>query len=444
MDLLNIGYCNTCNKQFKGKVGLVIHRRRMHAVAYHQEATDIIIANHANQTRPRWTDGDSRRMAQIEIDIFSQKADSRRFPINNAIAEQFPERSVTAIKTHRASTKYKELVRTLQASDDIQLHTATITDTATNTDNDSTTNTDTNTDTNSNIITDTFTNTGINCYSNTEPYTDNDIDLNTSRQRIHIDTNINSHCTNINTNLQYTNRNIHHTHNINSNTNTIQNHPSVNRRNTLDEINNNSMNRLVESIQKKNHSLNNTTKIIKLNILQYILDNIPTIPILPDLLFHIQNFKSNNIQHLIDLDHRYLLQSTNIINNKVITILNSNSINNNRLNPNNIGILSNKAFKRRHRRILYAKTQNMFTKNRSALSRAIFDNDDITVECDEVPIENQFIFWSELFNKTSIPFNRTFTNNTLDNTTPISLGEVQACFNALHDGAPGIDNIKKK
>ena len=68
---------------------------------------------------------------------------------------------------------------------------------------------------------------------------------------IHIDKNINSHCTNINTNLQNTNRNIHHTHNINSNTNTIQNHPSVNRRSTLDEINNNSMNRLVESIQKK-------------------------------------------------------------------------------------------------------------------------------------------------------------------------------------------------
>ena len=96
------------------------------------------IANHANQTMPRWTYGDSRRMAQIEIEIFSQKADSRRFPIHNAIAEMFPERSVTAIKTHRASTKYKELVCTLQASDDIQLHTTrhtihiydTLTDTA--------------------------------------------------------------------------------------------------------------------------------------------------------------------------------------------------------------------------------------------------------------------------------------------------------------------------
>ena len=63
MDLLNVGYFNTCNKQFKGKMGLAIHRRRMHAVAYHQKATYIIIANHANQTRPRWTDEDSRKMS---------------------------------------------------------------------------------------------------------------------------------------------------------------------------------------------------------------------------------------------------------------------------------------------------------------------------------------------------------------------------------------------
>ena len=85
----------------------------------------------------------------------------------------------------------------------------------------------------------------------------------------------------------------------------------------------------------------------------------------------------------------------------------------------------------------------MFNKNRSGLARAIFDNDDITVERDEVPLETQFKFWSELFNKTSIPFSRTFTNNILDNTTPINLGEVQACFNALYEGEYGIDNINK-
>ena len=70
------------------------------------------------------------------------------------------------------------------------------------------------------------------------------------------------------------------------------------------------------------------------------------------------------------------------------------------------------AFTRMNRRILYAKTQTMFNKNRSGLARAIFDNDDIIVERDEIHIETQFKFWSELFNKTSIPFSLTFTNNT--------------------------------
>ena len=64
------------------------------------------------------------------------------------------------------------------------------------------------------------------------------------------------------------------------------------------------------------------------------------------------------------------------------------------------------------------------------------------VEHDEDPIETQFKFWSELYNKTSISFICIFTN-TLDNATHISLSEVQEYVNALHDGAPGIVNIKK-
>ena len=58
--------------------------------------------------------------------FISHKADSR-WVLNNAIAVQFPERSVTVIKIHRASRKYKELVRTLRASDDFQLHTTRLT-----------------------------------------------------------------------------------------------------------------------------------------------------------------------------------------------------------------------------------------------------------------------------------------------------------------------------
>ena len=269
MDLINVGYCNTCNKQFKGKVGLAKHRRRMHAVAYNQEATEIHIANHANQTKPRWTDEDSRRMAQIDIDIFSQKADSRRFPINNAIAEQFPERSVTAIKTHAYTDQFNNL-----------------------------------------------------------------------------ETHINSQYTETHTNLQ--DININNTYDINLNTNdAIQDHPS---------INNNCMNRNVESIQNKNHSLNNTNKNIKLNILQYILTNIPNKSILNELLLHIQNFKYNNNQYLIDLDYSHLLKSSNIPNNKVNKIVNSNSIN--RSHSDNIGFISNRALKRRNRRILYSKNLN--------------------------------------------------------------------------------------
>ena len=374
MDLINVGYCNTCNKQFKGKVGLAKHRRRMHAVAYNQEATEIHIANHANQTKPRWTDEDSRRMAQIEIDIFFQKADIRRFPINNAIAEQFPERSVTAIKIHRVSTKYQEPVRTLQASDDIQLyttrHTLHIHDTITNTNTDTNTNydintdtatltntlTNTNNDTNINALTDTFTDShnNININITTNIHTCTDTDLNNSFQQTHaytdqfnnLETHINSQYTETHTNLQ--DININNTYDINLNTNdAIQDHPS---------INNNCMNRNVESIQNKNHSLNNTNKNIKLNILQYILTNIPNKSILNELLLHIQNFKYNNNQYLIDLDYSHLLKSSNIPNNKVNKILNSNSIN--RSHSDNIGFISNRALKRRNRRILYSKNLN--------------------------------------------------------------------------------------
>ena len=64
------------------------------------------------------------------------------------------------------------------------------------------------------------------------------------------------------------------------------------------------MNRNVESIQNKNHSLNNTNKNIKINILQYILTNILNKPILNEVLLHIQHFKYNNIQYLVDLESR--------------------------------------------------------------------------------------------------------------------------------------------
>ena len=102
MDLVNIGYCIIFNKQCNGNVVLSIHRRRMHAAEFHIEVTDRIRIDVPKQLRSRLTDGDSRRLVLIEIDINSRQEDSHRFHFNT-LSSQFPERSATAITTHRAS-----------------------------------------------------------------------------------------------------------------------------------------------------------------------------------------------------------------------------------------------------------------------------------------------------------------------------------------------------
>ena len=55
----------------------------------------------------------------VEISIITKKPDSKRFPINKQIVQQFKGKTLTAIKTHRASSKYKALVRTLLTNDDV-------------------------------------------------------------------------------------------------------------------------------------------------------------------------------------------------------------------------------------------------------------------------------------------------------------------------------------
>ena len=110
MDHINEGFCINCSKQFKGKIGLSIHQRRMHAADYHQRVTDDITSIRANYVRPRWIDLESRRLSMVEISIITKKPDSKRFPINKQIMQQFQGKTLTASKTHRASSKYKALV----------------------------------------------------------------------------------------------------------------------------------------------------------------------------------------------------------------------------------------------------------------------------------------------------------------------------------------------
>ena len=119
MDHISEGFCINCSKQFKGKICLSIHQRRMHASDYHQRVTDDSTSIRANYVRPKWTDLESRRLAMVEIIIITKKPDSKRFPINKQIMQQFKGKTLTAIKTHRDSSKYKALVRTLLTNDDV-------------------------------------------------------------------------------------------------------------------------------------------------------------------------------------------------------------------------------------------------------------------------------------------------------------------------------------
>ena len=103
----------------------------------------------------------------------------------------------------------------------------------------------------------------------------------------------------------------------------------------------------------------------------------------------------------------------------------------------------NKTIKRRHHRLLYAKTQYMFNINTANQARAIFDDVDITYIKDEFSIEAQFYYWINIFKSESIKFNREFNNDTRDNTEPITLKEITDNYNSLNDGESGIDLIKK-
>ena len=60
---------------------------------------------------------------------------------------------------------------------------------------------------------------------------------------------------------------------------------------------------------------------------------------------------------------------------------------------------SNRNVKRKQRCLLFVKTQQMYSKNRSRLAKSIFDGEDITKEIKEMPIDLQFKYWSELISK---------------------------------------------
>ena len=99
--------------------------------------------------------------------------------------------------------------------------------------------------------------------------------------------------------------------------------------------------------------------------MQYILDLHPSKCIVCNynLFINIQNFNFDNIQNVIDLDCEQLINSS--IGQSKKKILRNNIISNNTQCNDNISVQSNRNVNRKQRCLVFAKTQQMYTKNRS-------------------------------------------------------------------------------
>ena len=58
------------------------------------------------------------------------------------------------------------------------------------------------------------------------------------------------------------------------------------------------------------------------------------------------------------------------------------------------------------------------------LAKYIFDGEDFTKEINEISIDLQFKYWSELISKPSIPFNHSFVNNSNACIHPITISKL--------------------
>ena len=177
--------------------------------------------------------------------------------------------------------------------------------------------------------------------------------------------------------------NILHNNNIHIN--------AINDTQPCETINSNVSNSYCYDLYTGPRSQNNIDLTNKTNILQYILDLHPSKYILPSLQLNIQNFNFDNIQNLIDLDYEQIIDE--LINTYIVQskkkpkILRNNIISNNTKRNDNIGVQSNRNIKRKQRCLLFDKTQQMYSKNRSRLAKSIFDGEDITKEINEIPID---------------------------------------------------------
>ena len=123
--------------------------------------------------------------------------------------------------------------------------------------------------------------------------------------------------------------------------------------------------------------------------MQYIFELNHVHYILPSIQMNIQILTSKMFKTWSSLD----------ISKNIPGSLNNNNINSNNTKLNdNIGVQSSRTINRKHRCLLYAKTQIFFAKNRSRLTSALFDGDDITQYFTDISNANAILILEWLVN----------------------------------------------
>lgn len=94
--------CPECGRAFASKVGVSLHRRKVHFESYNAEIV-------TERVKARWMPEEEYLMAQYEVKL--RKAGKKN--LNELLAKHFKERSFDSIKSHRKINRYKELVQQL-------------------------------------------------------------------------------------------------------------------------------------------------------------------------------------------------------------------------------------------------------------------------------------------------------------------------------------------
>lgn len=103
--------CADCGKKFEKKSGLSQHRRRMHAVKYHEEAKEELEGK--VPVKRRWTEVESSNLAMLEARLVCENFKGN---INQEMTDRFEGRTFDSIKSRRKLEKHKKMVQELVKS----------------------------------------------------------------------------------------------------------------------------------------------------------------------------------------------------------------------------------------------------------------------------------------------------------------------------------------